>query len=100
MKKLKVIAEQIRDELDVAEEYAVEAVRLKNINSADASGYAEMAQDELDHAEKLHKMAVRAIEKKTESGATVPASMQAVWDWEHERMIDRMGKVKALLGMA
>ena len=48
----------------------------------------------------LHKMAVRMIEKKKESGAEVPPAMQAVWDWEHEQMIDRVGKIKTLMSMA
>lgn len=99
MKEIKMIAEQIRDELDVVEEYAREAARLKDTRSSDASSYADMARQELGHAETLHKMAVRLIDKEMEVGTTVPTAMQAVWDWEHERMIDRMGKVKALLGM-
>lgn len=100
MKEIKTIAEQIRDELDVAEEYAKEAAKLKETRSSDASGYADMARQELGHAETLHKMAVRLIEKETADGATVPAAMQAVWDWEHDRMIDRVGKVKSILSLA
>lgn len=100
MKEIKELAHQIRDELDVAEEYAKEAVKLKDTRSADSGIYAEMARDELDHADKLHKMAVRAIDKVKEGGATAPTSMQVVWDWEHENMLDRMAKVKTMLGMA
>lgn len=100
MKEIKTIAEQIRDELDVAEEYAKEAAKLKETRSSDASSYADMARQELGHAETLHKMAVRLIEKETADGATVPAAMQAVWDWEHDRMIDRVGKVKSILSLA
>lgn len=100
MKEIKTIAEQIRDELDVAEEYAKEAAKLKETRSSDASSYADMARQELGHADTLHKMAVRLIEKKTADGAEIPAAMQTVWDWEHERMIDRMGKIKAMLSMS
>lgn len=99
MKEIKMIAEQIRDELDVAEEYAKEAARLKTTRSNDASSYADMARQELGHAETLHKMAVRLIDKETESGAAVPSAMQAVWDWEHERMLDRAARIKTLLSM-
>lgn len=99
MKEIKMIAEQIRDELDVAEEYAREAARLKDTRSSDASSYADMARQEMGHAETLHKMAVRLIDKETESGAAVPSAMQAVWDWEHERMLDRAARIKTMLSM-
>lgn len=99
MKELKMIAEQIRDELDVAEEYAKEAAKLKETRSTDSASYAEMSRQELGHADTLHKMAVRMIDKVREGGATVPEAMQAVWDWEHERMLDRVSRIKTLLGM-
>ena len=39
----------------------------------------------------------------TERIRTLPdaelAVMQAVWDWEHERMLDRTAHVKTLLSM-
>ena len=97
MKEIKHIVENIREELDGAEHYAKTAAKLKDLNSADASAYAEMARQELGHVDNLHKMAVRAIEKQRASGVTPPAAMQAVWDWEHEKMIDRVSRIKALL---
>lgn len=100
MKEIKELAHQIRDELDVAEEYAKDAVKLKDTSSTDSASYAKMARDELDHADTLHKMAVRAIDKAKEGGTSVPTAMQAVWDWEHENMVDRMAKIKTMLGMA
>lgn len=100
MKEIKELAHQIRDELDVAEEYAKCAVKAKQEHPSDSAVYSEMARDELDHADKLHKMAVRAIDKQQEAGAAVPSAMQTVWDWEHENLVDRMAKIKVMLGMA
>lgn len=100
MKEIKIIAEQIRDELDVAEDYAKAAAKLKDVNSTDAANYADMARQEMAHAETLHKMASRLISKQVDAGVEVPAAMQAVWDWEHERMIDRAGKIRAMLSMS
>lgn len=100
MKEIKQLAHQIRDELDVAEEYAKCAVKCKDERPAESADYVEMARDELDHADKLHKMAVRAIDKVKESGAAAPVAMTAVWDWEHENMLDRTAKIKAMLNMA
>ena len=100
MKEIKDIVKQIREELEAAERYAKEAAKLKDVRSTDSSTYAELARQELGHVDSLHKMAVRMIEKEKERGQQVPPAMQAVWDWEHEQMIDRVGKIKTLLSMA
>jgi rubrerythrin len=100
MKEIKHIVENIREELDGAEKYAKIAAKMKADNPTDASVYADMARQELGHVDNLHKMAVRAIEKYRATGATVPTAMQAVWDWEHEMMMDKVAHIKTLLSMA
>ena len=100
MKEIKHIVENIREELEGAEKYAKVAAKMKADNATDASVYAEMAKQELGHVDNLHKMAVRAIDKQKASGVVVPASMQAVWDWEHEMMMDKVAHIKSLLSMA
>ena len=55
---------------------------------------------ELGHVDSLHKMGVRMIDKEKELGQQIPPAMQAVWDWEHEQMIDRVARIKSLLSMA
>lgn len=99
MKEIKHIVENIREELEGAEHYAKIAAKMKVDNPADASVYADMAKQELNHVDNLHKMAVRAIEKQKAAGVNPPAAMQAVWDWEHEKMVDRTARIKALLSM-
>ena len=99
MKEIKHIVENIREELEGAEHYAKVAAKLKSDNPTDSSVYADMARQELGHVDALHKMAVRAIEKQRATGAMVPTSMQAVWDWEHEMMMDRVAHIKTLLSM-
>lgn len=47
----------------------------------------------------LHAQAVRLINEQRASGVVAPASMQAVWDWEHELMVDKTAKIRALLDM-
>jgi hypothetical protein len=99
MKEIKHYVEQIRDELEVAEEYAKIAAKLKDTDPTNSAEYAEMSRQELSHVDKLHKMAVRAIEKKRSEGIAPPPAMQAVWDWEHEKMMDRVTRIKTLLSM-
>jgi len=39
----------------------------------------------------------KAIKEQTASGVTPPVAMQAVWDWEHEHMIEHKSKVESIL---
>ena len=39
------------------------------------------------------------IDQKERSGAEAPASMRAVWEWEHEKQIDEAADVRRLLDM-
>ena len=100
MKEIKHIVEDIREELEGAEHYAKVAAKLKTEDPTNASIYADMARQELGHVDNLHKMAVRAIDKQKAAGVVPPASMQAVWDWEHEMMMDKVAHIKTLLSMA
>lgn len=51
----------------------------------------------MNHADMLHGHAVRLIKAEKEKGIEAPASMQAVWDWQHEKMVDHIAKIKSLL---
>lgn len=99
MKELKEIIGDIGESLENAECYAKEAVKHKEQFPAMASTYARIAQDELNHVDMLHRHAVEMIESKERSGAEVPASMRAVWEWEHEKQIDEAADVRRLLDM-
>jgi hypothetical protein len=97
MKEIKYIAERIREELEDAEGYAKHALKYKELDREMSQTLAELSKQELAHSESLHHQAVRLIRKQKESGVTPPAAMQAVWDWEHERMIEKTMHIKALL---
>lgn len=99
MKELKEIIRDIGAKLEDAECYAKEAVKHKEQFPALASTYARIAQDELNHVDMLHRHAVEMIESKERSGAEAPASMRAVWEWEHEKQIDEAADVRRLLDM-
>lgn len=100
MKEIKEIVEEIRDELEGAKHYAEQAAKLKDTDTMRSETYAEMAKQELAHIDKLHSMAVKKIEAQRAGGYEAPAAMQAVWDWEHEKMIKHTAKIKAMLEMA
>lgn len=100
MKIIKDICESIRNSLDDAEKYASLAVKCKETDTKLTEIYSGIAQEHLNAIDKLHERAVEYIKQAKESGKEVPAPMQAVWDWEHEKMVSNTVRVKELLAMA
>ena len=98
MHEIRYFAEGIREELDDAEKYAREAVKHAE-DPEDASTYADLSRQERGHANRLYEMAARHIEKAKDAGSHPSEAEKAVWDWEHERMLDRTAHVKTLLSM-
>ena len=99
MKDIKYLAHRIEEELEDAEGYALEALKHKESNHALAQTLYDISKQELGHTEMLHAQAVKLIKEYRETGAPVPASMQAVWDWEHEKMIEHTNRIKILYDM-
>lgn len=99
VEKIKVIAGQIEDELNDAEKYAVCSAKYADGDHELASMYADLSRQELSHADKLHAQAERMIRQEKDSGREAPAHMQAIWEWEHEKMISHKARILALLNM-
>ena len=100
MKMIAEIVEDIREELDGAEHYAKKATQYKGMDDRISSMYSTMAAQELSHVDTLHEQAVRLIQAQKADGHEVPAGMQAVWDWEHSHLMDRVARIKVLLDAA
>ena len=97
MKIIKEIVEDIREELEGAENYAMLATKYREDDRTLADAYAKMSEAELGHVEILHNQAVRLIKQQKAENNSIPAGMQAVWDWEHEIMMHRSTKIKMML---
>lgn len=99
MKIIKQMVEDIQEELEGAEHYAKLATQYKDEDRALADTYAKLAGVELDHVDALHAQAVRLIKDQQAAGVKTPAPMQAVWDWEHGKMVDTTARIKTMLAM-
>ena len=99
MEIIKCLAEYIEEELEDAEKYAKAALHHKDTDRELRQTFEDLARQELSHSDKLHAQAVRLINAKKSSGVTVPASMEIVWKWEHEKMIEKTAHVHRLLDM-
>lgn len=99
MKEIKELADEMKEELCSAKEYAKCYQTYKNTNPSLAKKFYEMANDELKHAMYLHDMAIDKIEEIKEQNLTLPEYMEMVWKEKHEKYIDKMSKVKSILAM-
>lgn len=96
MKEIKLLCENIREEMEDAEKYANLAIKYKDSERELAETFATLSKQEVGHAEALHEQVVRCIREYRSKHGEPPASMLAVYDWEHEHMIEDMAEVKRL----
>ena len=98
MQIIKVMVENIRDEMEDVEKYAHEAIRVRVDDPSLANVYSELANEEMEHAERLHRYIVDLIGRR--SHAEIPHAMRAIWDYEHKKMVEEMAEIKHLLELA
>lgn len=97
MKKIKEIVQKIRKELKSTEHYIQDALRIKNDSKFIAELYYQIANDNVSRILKLHDMVVKEIEDYKSTGKEPPKEMLAIWDWQHQEMIDEMAEIKAMI---
>ena len=99
MTKIKKLADEMKEELCSAKEYAEEYLTFKaEENTAWANRYKEMAMDELKHAGYIHERAVTEIEELREV-YTPPQSMLDKWEKDHAKYIEKAAWIKQMLAM-
>lgn len=99
MRMIAMIVDDIREEMEGAEHYAKMASKYKETDRFMAETYAKLAEAELGHVNALHEQAVRLIKDQQSAGIQIPAGMKTVWDWEHEKMVDTVSRIKIMLNM-
>ena len=99
MKLIQQIAEMIEEEGDGACHYAKEAVKHKEDDPELARTFYEIAGVELQHVNMLHEQVTRIIEHHRKEHGEPPAAMLAVYNYLHEKQIEKVNKVKHYLAM-
>ena len=94
MIEIREMSKHIDNELEYAEEYAKFALKYQSIDKNMADMYYKLAEDETRHYNMLHVQGVKLIKEYTEKGEKIPASMQSMYDYLHERHIEKANKVK------
>ena len=99
MKRIKNLADEMKDELCSAKNYAEEYLTFKaKGNGTWANHYKEMAQDEIKHAGYLHDRAVEEIDELRDV-YTPPQDMIDKWESDHKKYIEKTAWIKQMLTM-
>lgn len=99
MTKIKKLAENIKEELCGAKDYAEKYVECKaKGDMAWANRYKEMANDELKHAGYLHDKAIQDIEEISKVYQPTE-EMEERWEKSHKEFVEHTAWIKQMLAM-
>ena len=94
MKQIQDLVDAMQKEIDTANCYYNRAVSVREEYPTLANTYIDIASQELNHSDKFHTMAINLISKQKALGKPVPESMQAVWDYLHQKIIEQYDEIK------
>ena len=86
----------IEEELEGAEHYAKCAVKHKDDHPTLAKTFYDISTDEMRHVGLLHSEVVAIIEEQRRTHGEPPAAMLAVWNYLHDKHIDKSNEVRIL----
>ena len=94
MKIIKKLTEMIEDEIEGAKCYAKKALEWKDKDEKLAAVLYKLSEEEMRHLAILHEQVTRIISEYREEHGDPPPSMQAVYDYLHEKQIQEAERVK------
>ena len=95
MKIIKLLSEMISEEISDAHKYISLALQYKTDRRGLADVFAQLSGEEMKHMQVLHGEVVKIIEDYRKTNGEPPASMQAVYDYIHEKNMESAAEVKA-----
>ena len=94
MKLIEKLSEMIDEEIEDAGKYAKCALKYKEENPALSKTFYDLSTDEMRHMTLLHDEVARIIAQYRKEHGEPPTAMLAVYDYLHEKQIERAKEVK------
>ena len=99
MKIIKKLSEYIEEEINDAEKYAECALKVKDKYPSVSSLFFMLSEEELTHMNRLHNEVQKLIESYRQEKGEPPKDMMVIYDFLHQRFIEKVKDVKILQGM-
>ncbi len=99
MEIIETLSDQIHEELHDSKKYVKCAMKHKESMPELAELYYKLSQEEMTHAEALHKQVVSIIEKYRAEHGEPPADMLAVYNYIHKKDMEKTLEIKNLWSM-
>lgn len=94
MKIIKELSEMIEEELDGACEYIKNALNYKDTHPSLSKTFYDISLEEVNHINRLHEEVTKIIADHRREHGEPPAPMMAVYEYLHEKHIDKMNRIK------
>lgn len=99
MKIIRMLSDLIEEEQEDACKYARLALQYKEERPSLAETFYKLSTEEVSHANALHDRVVEIIIEYRKTHGEPPEPMKAVYDYLHEKHIDKATEIKAKQAM-